>query len=131
MNGQKFLYFIGRTALMTVIYFITFILTVIVITDVLNSDFLEPSAGMEFTLFLSFYIFIVFAIIINIISNSKIRRKWTLTIPLILCAFFFTINNGGLSELHNRMLLPTISFLIAVYAVEIPRTLLNKPNPTA
>ncbi len=122
MNNSLVKFLIKMLA-MSATYFVTFILIIIIIHDVLKSDFLEPSAGMEMTLFLSFYIFLPFAVFINLLDKNQ---KWRLISPAILCIVFFIINNGGISRYHSRMLVPTISFLAAVYSIELIRTVKNR-----
>ena len=115
---------LGTTALMSAIYIISFVIIYNVVEEI-NSDFLQPRGGMEMTWLLSFYWFIPIALLLNILIHLTTNERVKHLIPFLFCLLFFTLMNGGISHLHNRMILVALTFLTAVYSVIIGRRIFS------
>ena len=126
MKYKTILNIIGTTALMAGIYLVTFIILLIAITDWMNSDFLGSTGGIEMTWLLSFYWFIPFALISNILTSLTLFRRWEMWLPILFIIFFFLLMNWGFWPLHKRMILCAVGYSIAAYSVIFGKLILRR-----
>lgn len=117
MNLRVILNIIGTTAFMAAIYFVSFVLFLIILTEWIESKFIGSTGGMEMTLILSFYEFIPLALLVNISPFIRFFDRVKHWVPLLLCVLFFVLLNGGFWPVNNRMIICALAFLTSIYTV--------------